>query len=170
MRDTVDKATRSAIMARVRSKDTAPELRLRKALFALGLRYRLHASTLPGKPDIVLPRHRAVILVHGCLWHWHGCRRSRMPASNADYWKAKISRNASRDRNNLAALAALGWRVLIVWECALTPRMTATTVETVAAWIRGAAEPRLACIEPATAMGAATPCALLRDISPPIGD
>lgn len=170
MHDTFDRAARSAIMARVRSTDTMPELRLRRALFSLGLRYRLYDAALPGKPDIVLPKHHTVILVHGCLWHWHGCRRSRMPTTNADYWQAKISRNQSRDRVNLAALVALRWRVLIVWECALTPRMVSATAALAADWIRMGGEPYLACIEPATISRTATPWPLLRGISPPIID
>ena len=170
MCDTVDKATRSAIMARVHSKDTAPELRLRQALFALGLRYRLHVAALPGKPDIVLPRHRAVVMVHGCLWHWHGCRRSRMPASNAEYWKAKIARNVSRDRKHLASLAALNWRVLIVWECALTARMMDATAAAAETWIREENGPQLACIEPAMTAETTIPWPRLRDISRLVGD
>lgn len=168
MSDTVDKETRSAIMARVRSKDTTPELRLRRALFALGLRYRLHAAALPGRPDIVLPRHHAVIFVHGCLWHWHGCGRSRMPATRAEYWSEKIARNVKRDRRQLAELATLGWRVLIVWECALTVRMTDETATAAAVWVRREEGAQLACIEPAMAPETTTPQPLLRDISLPV--
>lgn len=170
MVDTVDKATRSAIMARVHGKDTMPEMRLRRALFALGLRYRLHTTALPGKPDIVLRQHRAVIFVHGCLWHWHGCRRSRMPTTNAEYWNAKIGRNTARDRKHLAALASLGWRVLVVWECALTVRMTEATAAVAAEWVRAGGEPRLAYIEPATAAETTTPSPRLREISHPASD
>lgn len=170
MSDTVDKATRSAIMARVRSKDTTPELRLRRALFALGFRYRLHSTSLPGRPDIVFPKHRALILVHGCLWHWHGCSRSRMPTTNTDYWSAKISRNVARDRVRLAEYASLGWRVLIVWECALSTRMTEETAAAAAAWIKGGSATPLACIEPVTTAETATPSPRLRDISRLAGD
>lgn len=136
MTDTVDTATRSRIMARIRAKDTAPELALRKALFARGLRYRLHRATLPGTPDLVLPGHRAVAFVHGCQWHWHGCSRCRMPASNVEYWRAKIARNQERDRRQGAELRSLGWRVLIVWECALKSRMLDATADKAARWLR----------------------------------
>lgn len=135
MTDTVDTATRSLIMARIRAKDTAPELALRKALFARGLRYRLHRATLPGTPDLVLPGHRAVVFVHGCQWHWHGCSRCRMPASNVEYWRAKIARNQERDRRQIAELRALGWRVLIVWECALKSRTLDATADKAARWL-----------------------------------
>ena len=109
---------RSAIMRAVKSKDTKPELRLRKALHALGFRYRLNVKDLPGKPDLVFPKHGAVLFVHGCFWHGHGCKRGRrQPKTNAAYWREKIAKNKARDSNNLDALNALGWRVLIVWEC-----------------------------------------------------
>lgn len=136
MVDTVTKEVRSQIMGRVRSKDTKPELQLRKALFARGLRYRLHSSELPGKPDLVFPRHKAVVFIHGCLWHWHGCNRSRMPNTNAEYWQAKIARNQMRDRANLAALTAIGWRVLTVWECAIKAKSLDAVADEAAAWVR----------------------------------
>lgn len=146
MTDTVNKETRSRIMARVRNKDTIPELRLRKALFARGLRYRLHRRDLPGKPDLVFPSRKAVIFVHGCQWHWHGCPRCRMPATNTAYWETKISSNQARDRKNVAALRAKGWRVLIVWECALKARTLDSTVDEAACWLHGSAALRI--IEP----------------------
>ncbi|RDI99460.1 DNA mismatch endonuclease Vsr [Dyella solisilvae] len=136
MADTVDKATRSRIMARVRSKNTTQELRLRHALHARGLRYRLHDATLPGTPDLVLPGPKTVVFVNGCQWHWHGCTRSRMPATNRPYWEAKIARNQARDQANLNALVALGWRVLIVWECALKSSLLDSTADEGAEWIR----------------------------------
>lgn len=170
MADTFDKAARSAIMARVPGKNTAPELRLRRALFALGLRYRLHYKALPGKPDIVFPKYRAVIFVHGCLWHWHGCRRSRMPATNADYWQTKIARNQVRDRKNIAALATLGWRVLIVWECALAARLVDASAAATAAWLRDDGAPPLSCIQPATEAGTTTLSPPLHGISLARGD
>ncbi len=109
---------RSAVMRAVKSKDTKPELRLRKALHALGFRYRLNVKDLPGKPDLVFPRHRAVLFVHGCFWHGHGCKRGRRkPKSNAQYWRDKIAKNRARDRKNKKALEAMGWRVITVWEC-----------------------------------------------------
>ena len=109
---------RSAVMRAVKSKDTSPEIRLRKTLFALGLRYRLNVKTLPGKPDLVFPRHRTVLFVHGCFWHGHNCKRGRrVPKTNTDYWRDKIGKNRERDRKNKHALEALGWRVLTIWEC-----------------------------------------------------
>lgn len=119
MADNVDKETRSRIMARVGGKNTVPEIALRKAIFCQGFRYRLHVSALPGKPDIVLPRYRAAIFINGCFWHWHGCRHSRLPSSNVAYWEVKIGRNRERDQVNYAKLLSDGWRVLIIWECAL---------------------------------------------------
>ena len=107
-------------MRAVKSQDTKPELKLRKALHALGFRYRLNVKTLPGKPDLVFPKHRAVIFVHGCFWHGHDCKRgARVPKTNTDYWLAKITRNKERDLTNTAALKKLGWRVITLWECEL---------------------------------------------------
>ncbi|MHA7872696.1 MAG: very short patch repair endonuclease [Hyphococcus sp.] len=109
---------RSAVMRAVKSSDTKPERALRKALHALGYRYRLHVKGLPGKPDLVFPKYRTVIFVHGCFWHGHDCKRgARTPKSNASYWRDKIAGNKARDERNAAALRALGWRVVTVWEC-----------------------------------------------------
>jgi DNA mismatch endonuclease (patch repair protein) len=111
---------RSAVMRRVKGKDTGPEMRVRRLLTRLGLRYRLHRADLPGKPDIVMPGRRLAIFVHGCFWHGHDCARgARAPKSNADYWQAKIGRNRARDVQHRAALEAAGWRVLTLWECDL---------------------------------------------------
>lgn len=111
---------RSSIMRAVKSANTKPEIALRKALFALGLRYRLNVKDLPGKPDLVFPKHRAVVFMHGCFWHGHDCARGgRVPKANRDYWRAKISRNKERDAQNTAALSSQGWRVFTVWECEL---------------------------------------------------
>lgn len=111
---------RSEIMRAVRGRDTGPEIALRKALFAKGFRYRLNVKSLPGKPDIVLPKYRAVIFVHGCFWHGHDCARGkRTPKTNADYWKKKIRRNVERDHAAIAALQRHGWYVKISWECDL---------------------------------------------------
>lgn len=112
--------TRSRTMRAVAQKNTTPELRVRRRLHALGFRFRLHRRDLPGTPDIVLPRHKAVILVHGCFWHQHpGCRRAARPRTRQDYWLPKLDRNVSRDAKAVAALEALGWRVLVLWECEL---------------------------------------------------
>jgi DNA mismatch endonuclease (patch repair protein) len=119
MTDTFTRSARSEIMRRVRSNDTTPELRARRVLHAAGFRYQLHRRDLPGTPDLVLPRFRIVVFVHGCFWHWHGCKRSRMPAANRDYWERKISRNRQRDQTNVKSLRKSGWRCRILWECKL---------------------------------------------------
>ena len=121
--DTVDRQTRSRIMSRVKDKDTAPELIVRKGLHVRGFRFRLHCRDLPGRPDIVLPKHRAVVLVHGCFWHGHNCPRFKWPKSRVAWWRTKIRANRVRDKRNQQALLAEGWRVLEIWECALTGRM-----------------------------------------------
>ena len=111
---------RSAIMRAVKGRDTKPEIRVRSLLHRLGYRFRLHRKGLPGSPDIVLPSRKVAVFVHGCFWHGHGCARSlRQPKTNADYWSAKLARNRARDAENLAALAALGWRAVTLWECGL---------------------------------------------------
>lgn len=112
------KAGRSQLMARIRSKNTKPELVVRRSLHALGLRFRLHRRDLPGKPDIVLPKYRLAIFVHGCFWHQHqNCRLASKPKSRREYWEPKLAGNVARDVTARAALAALGWRVEIIWEC-----------------------------------------------------
>lgn len=117
--DFLTPAERSAVMARIRGKDTQPELAVRRILFGLGYRYRLHAKGLPGRPDLVFPIRRKVIFVHGCFWHGHSCLGGRLPATRSDFWTAKISGNKRRDRRNRAALRRLGWEALVVWECSL---------------------------------------------------
>ncbi|HUG63131.1 MAG TPA: very short patch repair endonuclease [Methylomirabilota bacterium] len=119
MPDTVDHATRSWIMARVPSTGSKPEMAVRRAVHAAGFRYRLHPKHLPGRPDLVFPRLKLAVFVHGCQWHWHGCKRSRMPATNREYWERKIARNVARDQEARAALEALGWRWFVAWECEL---------------------------------------------------
>jgi DNA mismatch endonuclease (patch repair protein) len=109
--------TRRRMLA-VKGRDTAPELCVRRVLHAMGYRFRLHRKDLPGTPDIVLPRHRKIILVHGCFWHGHElCKRATLPVNNASTWAAKIEANRQRDQRNLDALSTLGWDVLVVWEC-----------------------------------------------------
>jgi DNA mismatch endonuclease, patch repair protein len=116
--DVYDQAKRSAVMARVKSKDTTPEKALRRLLTGLGARYRLHRKDLPGNPDVVMPGRRLAFFVHGCFWHGHDCARgSRVPKANRDYWLAKVARNVARDARSIEALAAAGWRVEVVWEC-----------------------------------------------------
>src|SRR5680860_435325 len=114
MPDNVDPVTRSRTMRQVKSVNTKPAMVMRRALNAAGFRFRLHRRDLPGSPDLVFPRFRAVVFVNGCFWHWHGCKRSRMPASNREYWELKIARNVERDRQTLAQLDALGWEVHVI--------------------------------------------------------
>lgn len=109
---------RSAVMSRIRSVNTRPELAVRKALHARGFRFRLQRRDLPGKPDIVLPKYRAVVFVHGCFWHQHpGCRLASWPKSRPEYWAPKLGRNVERDAAAAKALEALGWRYFVIWEC-----------------------------------------------------
>lgn len=118
--DRVDAEKRSSIMRSVRQRDTKPEVALRSALHACGLRFRLQRKDLKGRPDIVLPKHRTCIFVHGCFWHRHGCSKTTTPKSNEEFWRAKFEANVKRDRNATETLKAAGWRVLTVWECGLT--------------------------------------------------
>ena len=118
MADIVTPEKRSEMMAGIRGKNTRGELIVRRGLHRMGFRFRLHDAKLPGKPDIVLPRYKAVILVHGCFWHGHGCHLFKWPSSRIDFWKTKITRNQQKDVETLVELKELGWRVLIIWECA----------------------------------------------------
>ena len=119
MADTVSAAVRSRMMSAIRSKDTHPEMLIRRALHGFGFRYRLHAKNLPGRPDLVLPKWRAVVFVHGCFWHAHDCPSFRLPATRTEWWQEKLSGNALRDSRSIAALQEQGWRVAVFWECAL---------------------------------------------------
>lgn len=118
MADVHSKVTRSYNMSRIKGKDTKPELLVRRFLFSLGLRFRLHDSKLPGKPDIVLKKFRTVVFIHGCFWHSHSCE-NLLPKSNEKYWTQKLSRNVERDHKNIDLLIKAGWKVLTVWECEL---------------------------------------------------
>ena len=121
MADRFSEEQRSYVMSRIKSKDTKPEMILRKSLHQLGFRYRLHSSDLPGKPDMIFPKFRICIFVHGCFWHRHeGCPRSTMPKTNTLFWQEKFHRNKNRDIENVIRLFDLGWRVEIVWECELS--------------------------------------------------
>jgi DNA mismatch endonuclease (patch repair protein) len=118
MPDVFSPDQRSAVMRAVKSRNTTPEIAVRRAAHALGLRFRLHRADLPGKPDLVFPSKRAALFVHGCFWHGHSCARGdRMPATNRDYWRAKIGRNMARDKASLSALRKLGWKPVVIWEC-----------------------------------------------------
>jgi DNA mismatch endonuclease (patch repair protein) len=140
MADIVSPKVRSRMMSGIRGKNTRPELLIRKGLFALGFRYRLHGKKLLGKPDLVFPKYHAVLLVNGCFWHGHNCSLFRWPSSRPSFWKQKITRNRARDTEVRIALAADGWRVLIVWECALKghgQRPLDDVIGRAAGWIRG---------------------------------
>jgi DNA mismatch endonuclease, patch repair protein len=117
MTDTVSQSERSRIMAAVKSKDTAPEMAVRRLVHAMGYRYRLNVRSLPGSPDLVFPRLRKIINVNGCFWHLHRCARCRLPASRRRYWTTKLQRNAARDQRTRQQLRRGGWQVLVIWEC-----------------------------------------------------
>ena len=119
MPDRFTTSERSDIMRRVRSKNTSIELKIRKELHSRGYRYSLHKRSLPGNPDILMPKHNTAIQVRGCFWHCHGCRRSGIPATNKTYWESKLQRNTIRDHQNDDLLISLGYRLIIVWECSL---------------------------------------------------
>ena len=125
-------------MSGIRSKDTKPELALRKALHALGFRYRLHVRRMPGHPDVVLPRYNAVVFVHGCFWHHHDdCRYAKTPSTRLEFWQRKFEENKIRDLKVRELLVKEGWRVATVWECALRrPEQTTITADSLAAWLR----------------------------------
>ena len=139
MTDVVDKQTRSRMMAGIRGSNTKPELDLRRAIHAKGLRYRLHVAGLPGKPDLVFARHRTAVFVHGCFWHRHeGCRYKTNPATRPDFWERKFAGNIARDQAAMKALAASGWRIAVIWECALRRSGAAADVaEVLSSWIMG---------------------------------
>lgn len=122
---------RHEIMQNVKTKNTAPEIKLRSLLHKNGFRFRVNRKDLPGKPDIVLPKYRAVIFVHGCFWHGHDCPRGQRPQTNADFWKQKIDRNVIRDKSDVSLLESLGWRVLIVWECEIKKKNEAVLLSRV---------------------------------------
>lgn len=139
MTDVLTAAQRQLNMSRIRGRDTKPEMLVRQGLHARGLRYRLHDRKLPGRPDLVFPRHGAVVFVHGCFWHAHGCALSKLPATRQDFWKKKLEGNVTRDRRAVDALLASGWRVLVIWECALRGagrRMEGDVMAAIAAGIR----------------------------------
>ena len=119
MADSFTPDVRSRVMSRIRSRDTRPELYVRRAVWAEGFRYRLHVRAMPGVPDLVLPKYRMVIFVNGCFWHQHGCRKTRRPASNREYWDWKLDGNVARDALNRSRLEGMGWAVATVWECRL---------------------------------------------------
>lgn len=119
MADIISPGRRSALMSRIRGKDTKIELEVRKGLHALGFRYRLGGAGLPGRPDIVLPKYRTVVFVHGCFWHQHDCHLFRLPKTRPEFWKAKVDANRARDERVVREIASLSWRAETIWECEL---------------------------------------------------
>ena len=139
MADIVTAAVRSRMMSGIRSTNTKPEMLLRKALHGAGFRFRLHDPRLPGKPDMVFPRYRAALFAHGCFWHGHDCHLFKMPSSRREFWQSKIERNQLVDARTRSALIADGWRVGIVWECALKGRTRLPfniVIENCGSWLR----------------------------------
>lgn len=134
MTDVVDKATRSRMMSGIRGKNTKPELLVRQYLHAKGFRYRLHANELPGKPDLVFPKYRTVVFVHGCFWHRHEhCKYAATPKTNSNFWIEKLSANCGRDLRNKSQLQNLGWHVLTIWECEIDESHLARLADTISA-------------------------------------
>lgn len=137
MTDIVDQETRSRMMSGIRGKNTKPEIALRRALHTCGFRFRLHSSNVHGRPDLALPKYRAVVFVHGCFWHRHeGCRYATTPSTRPEFWQAKFDANVARDNTVRATLLEDGWRVATVWECALRkPDQVAASAELLSAWL-----------------------------------
>lgn len=135
--DTVNKATRSKIMRSVPQRGTTPEIRLRKALHRRGFRYRVNDKRLPGSPDIVFPKYHAVIFVHGCFWHRHGCKYTTTPSTRKEFWAAKFKANVERDKRNEEKLIELGWRVLVIWECEIKKLFDNGLIERVERFLLG---------------------------------
>ena len=131
MTDTMTPDQRHVCMSHIHSKDTKPELKVRKWLWSHGYRYRLNVKSVPGKPDIVMRPYRTAIFVNGCFWHGHDCGKSRMPKSNTDFWEAKIARNRNRDKENYRLLQENGWHVIVIWECQLKPTVIEHTMREV---------------------------------------
>nr|WP_301178445.1 very short patch repair endonuclease [Pseudomonas putida] len=136
--DIVDAVTRSRMMSGIKGKNTSPELIIRKALHARGFRFRIHTAHLPGKPDLILPKFKAAIFVHGCFWHGHNCRYFKPPKTRTDFWMGKIEKNKVRDAMQIAKLNEAGWRTLIIWECAIRKMKSENStslIDTVTAWL-----------------------------------
>jgi DNA mismatch endonuclease (patch repair protein) len=137
MTDIVDPNTRSKIMASIRSKNTKPEFKVRRGLHQLGVRFRLHRRDLPGSPDLVFPKHRAVLFVHGCFWHRHdSCKLAYTPSANSQKWVEKFKANVERDRRQVAMLREAGWRVFVIWECVLRAKDLSDLLVAIAAELR----------------------------------
>lgn len=143
MADVVSAAKRSQMMAGIRAKDTQPEMIIRRALHARGFRYRLHAKNLPGKPDLVFPRYRSVLFVHGCFWHSHQCSLFKMPSTRTEFWESKLKKNRENDVKAREELVRLGWRVTEVWECELRAtrhQNYAPVVESITKWLSSSSQ------------------------------
>ncbi|WP_344135275.1 very short patch repair endonuclease [Pedococcus bigeumensis] len=150
--DIVDAATRSRMMAGISGRNTRPELLTRRYLHARGFRFRLHPGTLPGRPDLVLPKYRAAIFVNGCFWHAHtGCKYFKLPSSRPDFWATKLESNRERDARNLASLEALGWRVAVVWECGV--RAGDASFEELCRWLPSGEPNAVIPASPSSALG-----------------
>jgi len=138
MTDVVSKEVRSRMMSGIKSKNTKPEIMIRRGLHKQGYRYRLHDHQLPGKPDLVFSRHKAIIFVNGCFWHGHDCLLFKWPSSREEFWKTKISRNQDLDSKNIIELQQLNWRIAIIWECALKGKLRLkleVVIDKCATWI-----------------------------------
>jgi len=131
-------------MSRIRGKDTAPELIVRRLLHAMGYRFRLHVSHLPGRPDVVLPKYRTIVFVHGCFWHRHSCAAAYMPKTRPSFWQAKFDSNVGRDRRHRRALVSAGWKVIVVWECQTSGEVLTRLARRLKRLLDGASEARLA--------------------------
>ena len=139
MVDIVSRQTRSRMMSNIAGKDTRPELAIRRGIHRMGFRYRLHNPDLPGKPDMVFPKYGAIILINGCFWHQHDCHLFKWPSTRKDFWRKKILGNKARDERNMATYAALGWKSLVIWECAIkgkSRRSINEVVNTAANWLQ----------------------------------
>ena len=137
MSDVVDPVTRSRMMAGIRAKNTTPELLIRRSLHRHGFRFRLHDKRLQGKPDLLLPKYSAVIFVHGCFWHGHGCPVFKWPVTRAEFWRSKIELNRANDNRHVKALRGAGWRVCVIWECSVRKSGAEVLTARIARWLAG---------------------------------
>lgn len=141
MADVVSPEVRSRMMSGIRGKDTKPEVIVRRGLHALGFRYKLHDKALPGKPDLVFPKFKAVVFVHGCFWHKHDCKYFKWPQTRREFWRSKIEGNVSRDKVSVEALKQIGWRVAIVWECSFRDGKDASEqIQKLSEWIHSGSQ------------------------------
>jgi DNA mismatch endonuclease, patch repair protein len=141
MADIVSKKKRSEMMSGIQGKDTKPEFKIRSALHKLGFRYKLYDKTLLGKPDLVFPKYNAVILIHGCFWHLHDCHLFKWPSTRPEFWRKKITENKERDKKNVLVLKEDGWRIMIIWECAVKGKYKldfGLTIRSISDWLKNA--------------------------------